>query len=81
MVGVSETEWKSLSLAAMKSFGTGTMKVVFRDVGTAAWASDRLKISTRAAVNCPAHVQGLADLGALIPLIMAVSRLSLSKWA
>ena len=55
MVGVSATGRKSLRLAALECFGTGTMEVVLKHVGTAAWASDMLNMSVMTSVSCPAQ--------------------------
>src|SRR4029434_3244986 len=55
IVGVSATGRKSLRPAALECFGTGTMEVVLKHVGTAAWASDRLNISVKTSVSCPAQ--------------------------
>ena len=38
-MGVSATGQKSLRLTALECFGTGTMEVVLKHMGTAAWAS------------------------------------------
>ncbi|KAK3561579.1 hypothetical protein QTP86_010692 [Hemibagrus guttatus] len=40
-MGVSATGWKSFRHSAEECLGTGIMVVVFRHVGTVAWASDR----------------------------------------
>ncbi len=47
MVEVSATGPKSLRAAAVESFVTGTMEVVLKHMGTAAWAGERLKMSVR----------------------------------
>src|SRR4029434_7067514 len=55
MVRVSATGRKSLRLAALECLGTGTMEVVLKHVGAAAWASDRVNKSVKTSVSCTAQ--------------------------
>lgn len=55
MVGENATGWESFKLAALEYFGTSTIKVLLKHMVTAAWASDRLKMSFKSSVSCPAQ--------------------------
>lgn len=53
-VGVSVTERKSLRPCGVECLGTGKMEVALMQAETAPWDGDRLKLSTRTSVSCPA---------------------------